>query len=115
MKNIAKIVALIALLMGFSSACAAWADNTSSEVRLVATIDNSPAFQPVDWKIYRLDDLTKHYTKVNRRHSFTLRTDIPGRYRAIVKRGGEEHHRDFFVMADTTSQVIVPVDCRTCD
>ena len=111
MKNIMKLVATTALLMGFSSACgAAWADNNSSEVRLVATIDNSPAFQPVKWEIYRVDDPTRKIKK--KRHSFTLKSMSPGRYRAIVRRPGnkKEHTRDFFVMADTTSRVHVPLD-----
>lgn len=109
MKNITKLMATTALLMGFSSACAAWADSTSSEVRLVATIDNSPAFKPVTWEIYRVDDPTKRYEKL-RRHSFTLKSITPGRYRAIVRRDGAVHRRDFYVMADTTSRVNVPVD-----
>lgn len=109
MKNITKLLATTALLMGFSSACAAWADNNSSEVRLVATIDNSPAFKPVTWEIYRVDDRSVRYEK-SRRHSFTLKSITPGRYRAIVRRDGAIHKRDFYVMADTTSRVHVPVD-----
>ena len=109
MKNITKLMATTALLMGFSSACAAWADNNSSEVRLIATIDNSPAFKPVTWEIYRVDDRSIRYEK-SRRHSFTLKSITPGRYRAIVRRNGAIHKRDFYVMADTTSRVHVPVD-----
>ncbi|MGB0847431.1 MAG: hypothetical protein ACPGSM_11945 [Thiolinea sp.] len=109
MKNITKLLATTALLMGFSSACAAWADSNSSEVRLVATIDNSPAFKAVNWEIYRVDDPSTRYER-ERRHSFTLKSVTPGRYRAIVRRNGTVHKRDFYVMADTTSKINVPVD-----
>lgn len=109
MKNTIKIIATLALLTGFGSACAAWADTNSSEVRLVATIDDSPAFTPVTWEIYRVDNPDTPYAHENR-HSFTLKSVSPGRYRAVVRRDGEVHKRDFYVMADTTSRVNVPVD-----
>lgn len=108
MKNITRFITTTALLMGFSSASAAWADSNSSEVRLVATIDNIPAFQPVKWEVYRVDEPLKRIRK--QRHSFTLKSMSPGRYRAIVERQGTKHSRDFYVMADTTSRIHVPVD-----
>lgn len=110
MRNIIKLLATTALLMGFSSASAAWADNNSSEVRLVATIGDSPAFKPVTWEIYRVDNPEGKRYKKQRRHSFTLKSITPGRYRAIVRRAGSVHKRDFYVMADTTSRVHIPVD-----
>ena len=109
MKNIVKCLAIITLLTGFGSACAAWADSNSSEVRLVATIGDVPAFAPVTWEIYRVDSLDKP-PFVEKRHSFTMKSVSPGRYRAYVHRDGEIHKRDFYVMADTTSRVNVPVD-----
>ncbi len=110
MQNILKLIVTATLLTGFSSASvAAWADNNTSEVRLVATIDNGPALQPLEWTVFRVDN-PSNVIKKNRRHSFTLREMKPGRYTAIVKRGDETRRRDFYVMADTTSRVRIPVD-----
>ncbi len=110
MRNILKLIVTATLLTVFSSASiAAWADNNTSEVRLVATIDNGPALQPLEWTVFRVDT-PNNVIKKNRRHSFTLRKMKPGRYTAIVKRGDETRRRDFYVMADTTSRVHIPVD-----
>ncbi|MEZ5537004.1 MAG: hypothetical protein R3F02_15450 [Thiolinea sp.] len=110
MKNTIKLITVAALLMGFSSvSAAAWADSNTSEVRLIATIDNGPAFEPLEWKIFRVDDPSKTIN-VNRRHSFTLRSVEPGRYTAVVRKGNKTRKRDFYVMADTTSRVRVPFD-----
>lgn len=110
MKNMLKLATAVTLLAGFSSASmAAWADTSTSEVRLIATIDNGPAFQPVEWTVFRVGNPNKPIANKSR-HSFTLRELMPGRYTAIVKRDGETRRRDFYVMADTTSRVRIPVD-----
>jgi len=111
MNNIIKIIMTTVLLTGFSSASvAAWADSSNtSEVRLVATIDNGPAFRPVEWKVFRTNNPGKLIAEENR-HSFTLRSIKPGRYTAVVKRDGTIRSRDFYVMADTTSRVRIPID-----
>lgn len=110
MKITLKRITVAAMLMVFSSAsAAAWADSNTSEVRLIATIDNGPAFTPVEWKIFRVGDPT--YTPIEKkRHSFTLHSVKPGRYTAVVRRGNETRRRDFYVMADTVSRVNVPID-----
>lgn len=110
MKMTLKLVMVAAIFMGLSSgSAAAWADSSTSKVRLIATIDNGPAFEPVEWKIYRTDD--PGYTPIRRkRHSITLHSMKPGRYTAEVRRGNMTRKRDFYVMADTTSNVSVPVD-----
>lgn len=109
MKNMFKLVATATLLTGFSSASmAAWADTNTSEVRLIATIDNGPALKPVEWTVFRVGSPTPIANK--NRHSFTLRKLTPGRYTAVVKRNGETRRRDFYVTADTTSRVHVPID-----
>lgn len=111
MYSMIKLLIATALLTGFSSASvAAWADNNTSEVRLVATIDDGPAFQPVEWTVFRVGNPSNPIASETRRHSFTIRSVQPGRYTAIVKRNGETRRRDFYVMADTTSRVDVPVD-----
>jgi hypothetical protein len=110
MKITLKLITVATMLMIFSSAsAAAWADSNTSEVRLIATIDNGPALMPVKWTIFRVGDPT--YVPIEKnRHSFTLHSVKPGRYTAIVRRGEETRRRDFYVMADTTSRVRVPVD-----
>ncbi len=110
MKKTFHILAVATLLLGTSSVCnAAWADSRSAEVRLVATINNGPAFQPVVWKVFRVDGKGKLYE--SDRHVFTIDSLAPGRYTAIAKRNGKaERKRDFYVMADTTNKINIPVD-----
>jgi hypothetical protein len=109
-KKTFHILAVATLLLGTSSVCnAAWADSRSAEVRLVATINNGPAFQPVVWKVFRVDGKGKLYE--SDRHVFTIDSLAPGRYTAIAKRNGKaERKRDFYVMADTTNKINIPVD-----
>ena len=110
MKKIIHLFTTVLLLLGTTSVCnAAWADSKSAEVRLVATINNSPAFQPVTWKVFRVDGKGKLYE--SDRHVFTIDSLAPGRYTAIAKRNGQtERKRDFFVMADTTNKINIPLD-----
>ena len=110
MKKTFHILAVATLLLGTSSVCnAAWADSRSAEVRLVATINNGPAFQPVVWKVFRVDGKGELYE--SDRHVFTIDSLAPGRYTAIAKRNGKaERKRDFYVMADTTNKINIPVD-----
>nr|CAA6830854.1 MAG: Unknown protein [uncultured Thiotrichaceae bacterium] len=111
MNNIIKLIITTVLLTGFSSASiAAWADSSNtSEVRLVATIDNGPALRPVEWTIFRVGNPSNPLFTENR-HSFTLHSMKPGRYTAVVNKDGEIRRRDFYVMADTTSRVRIPID-----
>ncbi len=110
MKMILKLTMAAAIFMGFSSiSAAAWADSNTAKVRLIATIDNGPAFEPVEWKIYRVNDPNYKPIRSNR-HSITLHAIKPGRYTAEVRRGNKTRKRDFYAMADTTNRVHVPVD-----
>lgn len=109
MKKTFHILTVATLLLGTTGVCnAAWADSRSAEVRLVATINNGPAFQPVTWTVYRVDG--KGETYQSDRHVFTIDSLAPGRYTAIAKRDGRERKRDFYVMADTTNKINIPVD-----
>lgn len=110
MKKTFHVVTIAALLLGTTGVCnAAWADSKSAEVRLVATINNSPAFQPVIWKVFRIDGKGELYE--SDRHVFTIDALTPGRYTAIAKRNGQtERKRDFYVMADTTNKINIPLD-----
>lgn len=110
MKKTFHILAVTTLLLGTTGVCnAAWADNRSAEVRLIATINNGPAFQPVVWKVFRVDGKGELYQ--SDRHVFTIDSLAPGRYTAIAKRNGQvERKRDFYVMADTTNKINIPVD-----
>ncbi|WP_298608673.1 hypothetical protein [uncultured Thiothrix sp.] len=110
MKKTFHILTIASLLLGTTGVCnAAWADSSSAEVRLVATINNGPAFQPITWKVFRVDG--KGETYQSDRHAFTIDSLTPGRYTAIAKRNGQtERKRDFYVMADTTNKINIPVD-----
>lgn len=117
MKKTFHILTVAALLLGATGVCsAAWADSRSAEVRLVATINNSPAFQPIIWKVFRVDGEGKPVHVEGQpyestRHVFTISSLKPGRYTAIAKRNGQsERRRDFYVMADTTNKINIPVD-----
>lgn len=114
MKYFINLMMAMALLFGLSSVVnAAWADKKVAEVRLVATINNSPAFQPVTWEVYRVDGagLPKGAPHTSERHSFTIGNLPPGRYTAVAKlKGHTPRKREFFVMADTTNRVNVPLD-----
>jgi hypothetical protein len=109
-KKTFHILIVANLLLGATGVCnAAWADSRSAEVRLVATINNGPAFQPITWKVYRVDG--KGETYQSDRHVFTISSLAPGRYTAVAKRHGQtERKRDFYVMADTTNKISIPVD-----
>ncbi|HPQ94100.1 MAG: hypothetical protein KDI44_00795 [Thiothrix sp.] len=110
MKNLIRILSTCLLLLGIGTANATWADGGQVEVRLIATLNEGPAFQPVRWKVYRVDDPEKILCKSNL-HSFTCKPTLPGRYTAVATRvDGETRKRDFYVMTDTTSRVNVPLD-----
>lgn len=110
MKKTIHMLTVATLLLGTTGVCnAAWADSRSAEVRLVATINNGPAFQPITWEVFRVDG--KGETYKSDRHAFTINSLAPGRYTAIAKRSGQaERKRDFYVMADTTNKINIPVD-----
>ncbi|WP_157832830.1 hypothetical protein [Thiolinea disciformis] len=115
MKYFINVSLSMALLFGLSGAVgAAWAGNNKvAEVRLVATINNSPAFQPVSWEVYRVDraGVPTGLPHTSTRHSFTIGALPPGRYTAVAKiKGQAARKRDFFVMADTTNRINIPLD-----
>lgn len=117
MKKTFHLLTVATLLLGTTGVCnAAWADSRSAEVRLVATINNGPAFQPITWKVFRVDGEGKPVygegePYESTRHVFTISSLKPGRYTAIAKRNGQtERRRDFYVMADTTNKISIPVD-----
>ncbi|PID49582.1 MAG: hypothetical protein CR991_06045 [Proteobacteria bacterium] len=113
MKHITGLLIALGLFVGLTGASnAAWAESRSAEVRLIATINNNPAFKPVQWKVYRVDG--RGSTRHSNRHTFTLHDLEPGRYTAVAwledASPPRKRKRDFFVMADTTNSVHIPLD-----
>lgn len=96
-----------------------WADGYATEkvplplerdgvVKLVATLQDSPAFKDVVWKLYRLDlpgrpvmTITRHAAIVNLK---------PGKYRVVALLGPIVRSRSFNLKSSETTEVIVPMD-----
>jgi len=110
MVRFTSVLLAVGLFVGLTSVSnAAWAEARSAEVSLVATINDNPAFQPVQWKVYRTDG--SGTPKTANRHMFTLNNLAPGRYTAVAwVDGSPPRKRDFFVMADTANSIKVPLD-----
>lgn len=77
------------------------------DVNLIATIDNGPALESVEWVIYRNGNET--YKKTNRHHAHLK---MPaGSYKAVarlVRDRSIKRTRNFLVRNDT--QVVIPMD-----
>ncbi len=85
------------------------ADNTSN-VHLVATLNNGPAMRPVKWSVYRLNN-NQQATLVQsfERHSASIPL-APGRYRAEATFNNVSRTRVFDVGLKTNSRVVVAMD-----
>ncbi len=114
MKHIINIIITSTLALSFSSVCnAAWADSSFAEVRLVATINNGPAFRKVSWEVFRVDGSGEKLT--SDRHTFVIDSLKPGRYTVRARTGERPDNqtvkeRNFYVMADTTNKINIPLD-----
>jgi hypothetical protein len=101
----APVLAFTCVLMFFTSPVLA----QEFRVSLIATIDNGPALEKVEWTVYRngteaVKKADKHLTQV---------TVPPGKYTAVAKLTGADNRtvvrkRNFYVSNNT--RVVVPMD-----
>lgn len=83
-------------------------DVSTGRVNLIATLHNGPALRPMHWQIYRLDGGRQPVADY-RRHTGTLDVN-PGHYEAVASLDGRERRREFTVMADASSSVVLAMD-----
>jgi hypothetical protein len=83
----------------------------SSNVNLVATLHGGPAFSPVRWSVYRLDNgVTPVPVKMfDHRHSLAIPLP-PGRYRADASLHNVTRSRTFDVSTFVSTDIVVALD-----
>lgn len=77
-------------------------------VKLVATLQNNPAFTNVLWKVYRLDDMRNPIETIAR-HTATLNLR-PGAYKAVAVLNNKERSRAFQLKSKTNTEVVLSMD-----
>lgn len=77
-------------------------------VKLVATLQNSPAFKDVEWRLSRLD-LPGRPVMTIKRHAASVNLR-PGTYRVVALLGSIVRSRSFQLKSSETTEVIVPMD-----
>ena len=96
-----------------------WAENYAIEkvplplekdgvVKLVATIQDSPAFKDVEWRLYRLD-LPGRPVMTIKRHAAIVNLK-PGKYRVVALLESIVRSRSFNLRSSEIAEVIVPMD-----
>ncbi len=78
------------------------------KVSLIATLNNGPALRPMNWTVYRLDG-GRQAIAAPKRHSANLLVS-PGHYEAVAMLDGQERHRAFTVLTDTSNRIVVAMD-----
>lgn len=84
-------------------------DVPTGRVNLVATLGNTPALRPMEWKVFRLENGHRREIAAPRRHMATLVVP-PGQYEAVASLDGKERHREFTVMQGTDNSVVLAMD-----
>ena len=82
---------------------------TEGIVKLVATLQDSPAFTDVEWKLYRLDLPGRPPVMTIRRHAAIVNLK-PGKYRVVALWESIVRSRAFDLKSSETTEVIVPMD-----
>ncbi len=77
-------------------------------VKLVATLQDSPAFTDVVWKLYRLDLPGRPIMIINR-HTAIVNLK-PGKYRAVALLGAIVRSRSFNLESSEITEVILAMD-----
>lgn len=100
---------LISAIIPLSSHASAEVEAENFRVNLIATIDDDPAMENVDWTVYR-NNSDEEY-KVARKHS--THVNMPrGVYKVVARLTADDktviRTRNFHVRNDT--QVVVPMD-----
>ncbi|HPY40763.1 MAG TPA: hypothetical protein PLM98_09605 [Thiolinea sp.] len=77
-------------------------------VKLVATLQNNPAFTNVLWKVYRMDDM-RNPVETIARHTATLNLR-PGAYKAVAVLNNKERSRSFQLKSKSNTEVVLSMD-----
>ncbi|MFZ1386085.1 MAG: hypothetical protein WBP46_01825 [Thiolinea sp.] len=77
-------------------------------VKLVATLQNNPAFTNVLWKVYRMDDM-RNPVETIARHTATLNLR-PGAYKAVAVLNNKERSRAFQLKSKSNTEVVLSMD-----
>ncbi|PID50336.1 MAG: hypothetical protein CR991_02165 [Proteobacteria bacterium] len=92
--------------------CASYADSGIIEqegiIRLVATLEDNPAFTNVVWKVYRMNGIYQS-VEVIPRHTATL-TLKPGNYKAVAILNNKRRSRNFQLKSNQQEEIILSMD-----
>ncbi|HPE59931.1 MAG TPA: hypothetical protein PLB10_06300 [Thiolinea sp.] len=78
-------------------------------VNLMATLDNQPLFEPMEWQIYRLESGKRRLIGNFHQHIQGI-TVPPGRYEAVARHHQTVRSRQFWVQQNTSNRVILALD-----
>lgn len=78
-------------------------------VNLIAVRNNAPLFQPMHWRIYRLDSGGKREVANYHRHARGIVMPA-GRYEAVATFRHTTRSREFWVQKDTNNEVVLAMD-----
>lgn len=77
-------------------------------VKLVATLQNNPAFTNVLWRVYRMDDM-RNPVETIARHTATLNLR-PGAYKAVAVLNNKERSRAFQLKSKGNAEIVLSMD-----
>lgn len=106
-KGIDCRVLLVAVVLAWQPLKVVVAENTVLEedgiVKLVATLQNNPAFTNVLWKVYRnpVETIARHTATLNLR---------PGAYKAVAVLNNKERSRAFQLKSKANTEVVLSMD-----
>lgn len=78
-------------------------------VNLIAVRNNAPLFQPMHWRIFRLDGAGKREVANYHRHARGIVMPA-GRYEAVATFRQTTRSREFWVQKDTNNEVVLAMD-----
>ncbi|MEN9432880.1 MAG: hypothetical protein RLZZ422_469 [Pseudomonadota bacterium] len=113
MSKLTNALLTTTLISVFSLALIPFSEAAPKEetVNLIATIANQPAFKPVTWEVYRIDNSGDTLLKKEKnRHAFSMGVQ-PGVYAAVATYDNQKKRRyEFTVRANTPRDLFVPID-----
>lgn len=77
-------------------------------VKLVATLQNNPAFTNVLWRVYRMDDMRNPVETITC-HTATLNLR-PGAYKAVAVLNNKERSRAFQLKSKGNAEIVLSMD-----
>lgn len=99
--------AMLALASCFSISLLSVPAYSAGSVNLTATLGNAPAFTPVAWEVFRLDNNSR--VSATNKHAANLEL-TPGNYRAVARYGNVVRDRKFTVGSSGQTNVVIAMD-----